>query len=287
MKRLLIGGLATAVVMLMVLSVIPVTVSEDSGTSRGTQQIIYEEHFSTGAGGWSGRIWSWSGSYMRSGTSGSRVEYCYSPTIDLSKGKTNAELSVRVWSRYPFTMYTYVEISKNNGATYKNIYQVGYSGWRTLTFDNTVITDDYLVSGFKMRIGGGHPSYGWGGWQWYIDDVVIKAEAGIAATVDVDPDTLNLDSNGNWVTVRIMDFPEDPSYDPTQVIDGTVTLEDIGADPNGPSGIEDGYYMCKVDRMLLEDSIGAPGDVIELTVNGDVADTSFEGTNSIRAIHGI
>ncbi len=114
----------------------------------------------------------------------------------------------------------------------------------------------------------------------------IEGNFGIPAIVDVDPDTLNLDSMGNWVTLRVLDFPENPEYEPSQVIDGTVILIDIGSDLNGPSGPEDEYYMCKVDRLALEDAIGAPGDSIELVAKGDVADTSFEGTCTIRAIHG-
>jgi hypothetical protein len=111
--------------------------------------------------------------------------------------------------------------------------------------------------------------------------------SGIAATVDVHPETLNLDSNGNWVSVEVEGFPDDPTYDPSQVVEGTVTLENIGSDPNGPSGYVDGAYKCKVDRLLLEDAIGAPGDSVELIVAGDVADTSFAGTTTIRAIHGV
>ncbi|MCK5559082.1 MAG: hypothetical protein KAJ51_00750 [Thermoplasmata archaeon] len=114
----------------------------------------------------------------------------------------------------------------------------------------------------------------------------IEGNFGILATVDVDPDTLNLDSMGNWVTLRVLDFPENPEYEPSQVIDGTVILDNIGSDANGPSGPEDEYYMCKVDRLALEDAIGAPGDSIELEAEGDVADTSFKGTCEIRAIHG-
>jgi hypothetical protein len=116
--------------------------------------------------------------------------------------------------------------------------------------------------------------------------IQIEGNFGIPATIDVDPDTLNLDSMGNWVTVRILDFPEDPDYDPSQVVDGTVTLIDIGSDSNGPSGMEYDHYMCKVDRLALEDAIGAPGDSIELEAKGDVADTTFKGSCIIRAIHG-
>ena len=111
---------------------------------------------------------------------------------------------------------------------------------------------------------------------------------GILAIVNVVPETLNLKSLGNWVTVKIQDFPEDPEYEVSQVIDGTVELENIDAQltPTN-SGNSDGQYMCKVDRLLLEDAIGAPGKDLELKVTGDVADTSFAGTCTIDAIHGI
>jgi hypothetical protein len=285
MKRLLIGSLVVSLVLLMVLSTIPVTVSEEGESSRGSLKTIYNEDFNTNNGGYSGtRSWYWTGSYWYYPRAyGSRIQYVYSPTIDLSKGTKSGEISFRYYQNYPWIMSTWMDISKDNGASWQNIHRSSRTGWNSATYS---IADDYLVSTFRLRFGGGHPSYGWWGWTFGLDDVEIKAEVGIPAIVDVDPNTLNLDSMGNWVTVRVMDFPEDPSYDPSMVHDGTVTLEDIGADANGPSGMEDGYYMCKVDRLMLEDSIGAPGEAVELTVNGDVGDTSFEGTNTIRAIHG-
>lgn len=145
-----------------------------------------------------------------------------------------------------------------------------------------------------------HPTYQTVLWSWDLNHInspsiqlalITKVldffSSGIVATVDVHPETLNLDSNGNWVSVEVTGFPEDPTYDPSQVIEGTVTLENIGSDPNGPSGYKDGAYKCKVDRLLLEDAIGMPGDSVELAIAGDVFDTSFAGTTTIRAIHGI
>ncbi len=109
--------------------------------------------------------------------------------------------------------------------------------------------------------------------------------SGILATVSVEPETLNLKSEGNWVTVKVQDFPEDPDIKVSQVIDGSVSLENIGAEltPSN-NGNSDGQYMCKVDRLVLEDSIGGPSDEVELAVSGEVADTSFMGTCTIRAI---
>jgi parallel beta-helix repeat protein len=109
--------------------------------------------------------------------------------------------------------------------------------------------------------------------------------SGILATVSVEPETLNLKSEGNWVTVKVQDFPEDPDIKVSQVIDGSVRLENFGAGltPSN-NGNSDGQYMCKIDRLALEDSIGGPADEVELTVTGDVEDTSFLGTCTIKAI---
>ncbi len=109
--------------------------------------------------------------------------------------------------------------------------------------------------------------------------------SGILATVDVEPETLNLNSMGNWVTVKVQDFPDDPDIKVSQVIDGSVRLENIGAEltPSN-NGNSDGQYMCKVDRVALEDLIGGPDEEVELAVAGDVEDTSFMGTCTIRAI---
>lgn len=107
----------------------------------------------------------------------------------------------------------------------------------------------------------------------------------IDAIVDLKPETLNLGSMGNWVTVKVQDFPNNPEYDVSQVIEGTVMLEHINAEAKPTGGGDDGQYMCKVDRLAVEDFIGGPNEEAELTITGDVATTSFMGTCTIRAIH--
>ncbi len=113
----------------------------------------------------------------------------------------------------------------------------------------------------------------------------FELSSGIQATVDVEPETLNLKSMGNWVTIKVQDFPDDPDIKVSQVIDGTVSLENIGAEltPSN-NGNSDGQYMCKADRAALEDLIGGPDEEVELAVSGEVEDTSFMGTCTIRAI---
>lgn len=284
MKKIMIGALAVLTIVFMILSTIPVTVSE--GGARGSLKTLYQEDFKADNGqykldGTSGNRWSWlAGQYWQT-SSGTRVNYIVSPTIDLSKGTKNGQISWRNYqSSASLSFSFYVAISNDNGATWKQIYYARPTGWtgHTLPF-----TDDYLVNAFRVKFGGGHPRYGWGGWRFYVDDIKIEAEAGIPAIVDVQPTTLNLDSMGNYINIKVEDFPDNPEYSPTQVDRDTVEVEGIGVDLKFGTW-NDNKFICKADRLLVEDAIGAPGDAVELAVSGDVGDTSFEGFATLRAI---
>ena len=115
--------------------------------------------------------------------------------------------------------------------------------------------------------------------------ILFVPKLSIPATVDVKPETLNLNSKGNWVTVLVLDFPENEEYNVSQIITGTVMVSGIGGELRPiNNGSDEDEYMCKVDRLAIEDYISVPNEEVELIVTGDVADTSFEGTCTIRAI---
>jgi hypothetical protein len=116
-----------------------------------------------------------------------------------------------------------------------------------------------------------------GGWP---KDVERLAAPHIDATIDIDPDTLNLDSNGNWITAYV-DFPT--GYDVNDIDMSTVKLENgVSADWGDVQGTT---QMIKFDRLAVQDLIGAPGDAIELEVAGKLNDgTPFDGKDTIRAI---
>jgi len=106
----------------------------------------------------------------------------------------------------------------------------------------------------------------------------------ILATVDIDPDTLNLKSNGRWITAYI----ELPSgYDLASVNIGTIALENVVpaeprpteiCDHDGTSGL-----MVKFDRAAVQ-ALVSVGDV-KLTVTGKWHAVLFEGSDNIRVIN--
>lgn len=111
------------------------------------------------------------------------------------------------------------------------------------------------------------------------------AEISLSATINVDPDTLNLKSKGRWITAYI-ELPE--GYDVSEFDVSTVMLNsEIPAELHpteigdyDTDGIPD--LMVKFDRQetiaLL--SIGEA----TLTITGKVNDALFEGSDTIRVI---
>lgn len=130
-------------------------------------------------------------------------------------------------------------------------------------------------------------------WYWYpgavteisshVDNVLLLP---IPATVDLDPDILNLKSRGKWITCYI-ELPE--GYDVADIDVDTVYLETVPADITlaeigdyDLDGIPD--LMVKFDRTAVA-ALLSPADVVELTVTGELVDgTPFEGTDTIRVI---
>ena len=107
----------------------------------------------------------------------------------------------------------------------------------------------------------------------------------IGATVDIDPDTLNLESKGNWVTVYIQS-----EYDAHKIDVSTVRLEGKFPVFEDKWDIQvDGRLMVKFDRtLLIEYLIGkgyGDGDKVTLTVSGEFNDgIKFTGENTIVLI---
>lgn len=119
------------------------------------------------------------------------------------------------------------------------------------------------------------------------------------ATMDCDPDTLNLKSQGRWMTCYI----ELPSgYDPRDIDAGTILLNDVLApelDPRyGFVRSETSYItdhdgdgvlerMVKFDRPAVQ-SMLSPGDSVMHTITGKMFDgTEFEGTDEVRVIDSV
>jgi hypothetical protein len=130
--------------------------------------------------------------------------------------------------------------------------------------------------------------------QWFdgiIDEVRIYDRAlvpgPIEAMVDIDPDTLNLNSKGKWITCYI-ELPE--GYDVDDIDVSTIKLNDQVPAESHPTGIgdedDDGVpdLMVKFDREAVQEILQA-GDEVEITVTGELEDeTPFEGSDTIRVI---
>jgi hypothetical protein len=109
----------------------------------------------------------------------------------------------------------------------------------------------------------------------------------MTATIDFDPDTLNLKSKGRWVTVYI-EFPE--GFDITDINIATVILNDAIWAETFPFAISDYDYdgipdlMVKFNRALVQAELDI-GDEIEIVISGQLYDGRlFTGVDTIRVI---
>jgi DNA-binding beta-propeller fold protein YncE len=153
----------------------------------------------------------------------------------------------------------------------------------------------------------------WNSYGWFIavdvDGYVYCSEGGahkigkygilpIDAIVVLDPDVLNLESQGEWVTCYV-ELPDGYSVDDIEL--ASVALRAVDNEPveppiygEGPTAIGDYNYngipdlMVKFDRQnlidVLEGLVVPPADA-ELTVIGDLLDnTQFEGSDIVQII---
>jgi parallel beta-helix repeat protein len=113
-----------------------------------------------------------------------------------------------------------------------------------------------------------------------------RGSAVIPATVDIDPDTLNLRSGGKWITCYI-ELPE--GYDVADIDVSTVLLEDEVRAEARPTKVgdydDDGIpdLMVKFNRSDVQELVEA-GDEVELVVSGRCGEVPFRGSNTIRVI---
>ena len=114
---------------------------------------------------------------------------------------------------------------------------------------------------------------------------VVTDLANISADVQIEPETLNLSSEGKWITCYI-ELPE--AYDESDIDVGSLLLEYLLEVQH--SDVQDDVLMVKFDRqdviayieLVLE--IELPADVT-LMVTGELTDgTPFEGSDTIRVI---
>lgn len=162
----------------------------------------------------------------------------------------------------------------------------------SLWYNGTLIGDVYNIPEIANKdlyfIADARRYAGWETVYVKLDSVEIyEAEAIIPATIDIDPDTLNLKSNGKWVTAYI-ELPE--GYNVNDIDVSTILLEDVISAELQPTEVGDhdndeiADLMVKFDRSDVQ-AILEPADEVELTVTGELTDgIPFKGSNTIQVI---
>jgi hypothetical protein len=158
------------------------------------------------------------------------------------------------------------DVESDGGASYFGFYADG-----TDTISSITITADTDFAVGEFGIAGAQ---------------VIPDE--IQAVIDIDPDTLNLNSKSKWITCYI-ELPGD--YDVEEIEVSTIKLNDQVPVESRPTGVgdcdDDGIaeLMVKFDRSAVQEILEA-GDEVEITVTGELNDdTKFEGSDTIRVIN--
>ena len=108
----------------------------------------------------------------------------------------------------------------------------------------------------------------------------------IMVDLDLDPDTLNLQNKGNYITGYI-EFPE--GVDPGQIQGDTILLEGVLPAEDGLIGDHDAdgvpELMLKFSRPTLIEYLSGTTGEVTLTVRGLLSDgVPFEGTDAIWVI---
>ena len=188
-------------------------------------------------------------------------------------------------------------------------YTRGISQFFELTIDLDAKTTSLTIDGFPIPLCQNMPYYeagaadlaqmnfevGYTTYQAYaLDDMKIWSDV-VDATIDINPNTLNLKSNGKWIMAKI---ELDASDNITLVDIPTVAIVDINGVPvNIPAewgncdfdvGGEYGEFslrcMVKFDRSAVQDACD-PGPAT-ITIAGQLTDgTAFEGSDIINVIN--
>lgn len=239
----------------------------------------------------------------------------YAVKFSLPTGWTNAKiLTARYWlDPFPTQFKVVVYDSDGTSELESLIVTPTIPDWFDVPLNVAVDDDFYIVmeaTGADLRLGMDitEPVHMRSNWRrgvldsWKVDvewDYLIRAvveEPVQTATIDIDPNTLNLESEGQWITAYI-ELPE--GYSVEDIDGSTVSLNDIiWVDLEAPTQIgdydEDGIddLMVKFDRAEVLEWLGTAdysedtGKSVEvtLTVTGEVAGETFEGSDTVRVL---
>ena len=125
---------------------------------------------------------------------------------------------------------------------------------------------------------------------WATNNLGIATKASVefrVARLDVEvsvhPETLNLRSGGNWVTVRIY-LPDDA--DPEEFDISKLRLW-VGGESASPEWVatENGYVVAKFSRQWVQERVPL-GDEVEIRVTGELpGGEGFEAADTVRVIN--
>ena len=118
--------------------------------------------------------------------------------------------------------------------------------------------------------------------SWHFTFNQVVTDYIVLATIDIDQNTLNLDSKGKWITAYI----ELPEICPLEDIDIETIALHYGEDevPVEWGEIQEDVLMVKFDRCEVVDMLDQ-GDEVELTVRGELPDgIPFEGSDTIQVL---
>lgn len=181
-------------------------------------------------------------------------------------------------NRIVFTRYTDLYVMDEDGSNLEPITSDGTNSYAEWSPDEQYITYASVKSG---------------------NGDIWKMEAPfptITATIDIDPDTLNVKSNGQWITCYI-ELPE--GYDVSDIDVNSILLNDtIPVDVEAPITVGD-YdldnipdLVVKFDRATMIQWLNTndygedTGKYYEvnLTITGTVAGTQFSGTDRVKVL---
>jgi len=193
-----------------------------------------------------------------------------------------------------------------------NIYVVaGWSGGTTVIAEKTVYTAKFSVGDWTEVQNIPEPRYSHSAvalnGRIYViggkdaehaakDTIYYSSPPTLSAAIDIDPDTLNLKSNGQWITAYI-ELPEE--YSVSEIDVSSILLNgSMSVDPEAPTEVGDHDVdnipdlTVKFERASVVEWLGAAdygedtgkSAEVALAITGEVAGTPFEGVDTIRVL---
>lgn len=190
-----------------------------------------------------------------------------------------------------------IVVNKNN-LKFTSSGPTGTNGYVNLVLPMSVVTTSIQVSVDNKKLPSPFPVVNTNGTHYFIyfefmlstHVVTVQFAPSVDATVDIDPDTLNLKSQGEWITGYI-EFAEEYNVGDidvsTLMLNGTISVApyptEIGDhDRDGLPDLmvkfnrtEVSQYICDVQKILYGN--------VTLTIKGELSDgTTVEGSDTIR-----